>query len=67
MANGYLVRRLLALGAFDQGDHSVKECLARVRRNLHPNLIRQHAGPAGHGRTVATGLANHGCGFAGDG
>ncbi len=28
-----LVRRPLALGAFDEGDHPVEECLARVGRD----------------------------------
>ena len=41
---GDLVRRLLALGALDQGDHPVQERLARVRGDAHLDPVGQDLG-----------------------
>ena len=61
-----LVRRLLTLGTLDQLDHAVDEGRTRRRGNAHLDPVRQHLGAAGHGRTVAAGLADDGRRFAGD-
>ena len=60
------VRRLLPLGAFDQRDHAIEECLAGIGRDLDLDLIGEHARAAGHRRAVASGFANHWRRFAGD-
>ncbi len=64
---GDFVGRLLALGAFDQGDHAVHEPFARIGRHADHQPIGKHGGAARDSRSVATGLADHRCGFAGDG
>ena len=61
-----LVRRLLAVRALDERDHPVEERLARLRRDPHDDLVRQHAGAAGHRRPVAARLAHDGRRLAGD-
>ena len=50
---GDLVRRLLAVGALDEGDHPVEERLARLGRDPHDDLVGQHPGAAGDRRAVA--------------
>ena len=42
-----LVRRLLPVGALDQGDHPVDEALARLLGDLHDDPVGQHPGAAG--------------------
>ncbi len=53
------VRRLLALGAFHQRDHAIQECFAGIGCDANLDVIRQHAGAAGHGAAVAARFANH--------
>ena len=55
---GDLVRRLLALGALDEGDHAVEERLARPRRDAHDDLVGEHPRAARHRRAIPTGLAD---------
>ena len=62
-----LVRRLLAAGALDEGDHAVEEALSGPRRHAHHDLVREDARAAGDGAAIAAGLADHGCRLAGDG
>ena len=66
-AEGDLVGRLLARGAFNQRDHAIEEGLARIGGDLHLDPIREHLGAAGDGRAVAARFANHRSRFAGDG
>ena len=40
---GDLVRRLLAAGALDEGDHAVEEALSGPRRHAHHDLVRTRA------------------------
>ena len=63
---GDLVRRLLPVGALDEGDHAVEERLARLGRDAHDDLVGQHPGAAGDGRAVAARLADHRRRLAGD-
>ena len=42
-----LVRRLLPVGALDQGDHPVDEALARLLGDLHDDPVGEHLGAAG--------------------
>ena len=60
------VRRLLPLCAFHQGDHAIEKCFTRVRRDLHPDLIGEHARASRDRRAIASRFANHRRGFAGD-
>ncbi|MCY1173801.1 hypothetical protein D9M73_139770 [compost metagenome] len=62
----HFVRGFLALGAFDQGDHAVQGRLTGVGGNLHQQPVGHQPRVAGDGRTVATGLANHGGRFTGN-
>ena len=55
------------VGAFDQRDHAVEESFARVRGDLHFDLVGEHARAAGDSRAIAAGLANDRRGLAGDG
>jgi hypothetical protein len=64
---GDLVGRLLPLRALDEGDHPVDERLARLRRDLHDDAVREHLRAAGHGAAVAPGLPDHGRRLARDG
>ena len=64
---GDLVRRLLARGAFDEGDHAVEERLPGSGRDAHDDLVREHPGAAGDRRAVAARLADHRSRLAGDG
>ncbi len=64
---GDFIRRLLALGVFDHGDHAVDEGFARIYGHAHDNPVGQHAGTAGDGREVATGFTDDRSRFAGDG
>ena len=57
---GDLVRRLLPLGAFDEGDHAVEERGARRGRDPHDQPVGDHRGAAGDGGAVAAGLADDG-------
>ena len=61
-----LVRRLLPRRAFDERDHPVEEGLARLRRDAHDDLVREHARAAGDRRAVAARLADHRRRLAGD-
>ena len=64
----YFVGRLLADGAFDQGDHAVEERFARIRTDLNAQRVADHLGATGHaGTDVSTWLLEDGRGFAGDG
>ena len=62
-----LVRRLLPVGALDQGDHPVDEGLAGLLGDLDDDPVGQHLRAAGHRRAVAAGLADDRRGLAGDG
>ena len=61
-----LVRRLAALGAFDQADHPVEERMPGLLGDLDEDFVRQHARTARDRAAVAAGLADDGCGLAGD-
>ena len=61
-----LVGRLLPVGALDERDHPVDEALARLLGDLDDDAVRQHGGAAGDRGAVAAGLADDGCGLAGD-
>ena len=61
-----LVGGLLPLGALDERDHAVEERLAGLRRDVHDDLVGQHAGAAGHRAAVPSRLADHGRRLAGD-
>ena len=61
-----LVRRLLPVGALDEGDHPVDEALAGLLGDPHDDAVGEHGGAAGHRGAVAAGLPDHRCGFAGD-
>ena len=63
---GDLVRRLLPVGALDEGDHAVEERLARLGRDAHDDLVGQHPRAAGDGGAVAAGLADDRRRLAGD-
>ena len=62
-----LVRRLLPVGALDEGDHPVEERLAGPGGDAHHDLVGQHPGAAGDRRAVAARLADDGRRLAGDG
>ena len=62
-----LVRRLLALRPFDQGNHAVEEGRALRRGDTHLEPVGDHQRAAGDGRAVAAGLANDRRGLSGDG
>lgn len=64
---GDFVGRLLARGAFHEGDHLVEETFARTRRNLHQDAVGKHFGTARDGTFVAARLADHRGGLARDG
>ena len=61
------VRCLLPRRAFDQRDHAVEKSFAGIRSDLDLDVIAKNARAAGDGGTIASGFANHGSGFAGDG
>ena len=61
-----LVGRLLTRGAFDESDHPVEEGLARIRRDLDDDAVRENARAARHRRPVAAGLADDRGRLAGD-
>jgi hypothetical protein len=61
-----LVRGLLPGSAFDESDHPVDEALPRLLRDLHHDVIGEHARAAGDGGSVATGLADDRRRLAGD-
>ena len=63
---GDLVRRLLAVGAFDEGDHAVEERLARLGRDAHDDLVGEDARAAGDRGAVAARLADDRRRLAGD-
>ena len=63
---GDLVRRLLPLGALDERNHAIEERLARVRRDLDLDPVRQHARAAGDRAAVAARFADDRRAFAGD-
>ena len=64
---GDFVGRLLPLGAFDQRDHAVEECFARVGGDAHDQPIGEDACAAGDAAAVAAAFADDGGAFAGDG
>jgi hypothetical protein len=64
---GDLVRRLLALGILDHGDHAVDEGLTRVDGDPNHDPVGQHPGAASHGREVAARFADDWGRLAGDG
>ena len=61
-----LVRRLLALGALDQPDHTVEEGGPQRRGDADADPVGEHLRAAGDRRAVATGLANDRSRLAGD-
>ena len=61
-----LVRRLLALGAFDERDHAVDEGVAGRGGDLHLDPVGENGRAAGHRRAVAARFADDRCRFAGD-
>ena len=61
------VGRLLARGAFDQGDHPVEETLAGPRGDFHENAVGEDLRAARDGAFVAARLADHRGRFARDG
>ena len=62
-----LVRRPLALGALDQGDHPVEEGLARIGRDHDDDPVADERRPAGdRAPDVRAGLLEDRRGFAGD-
>ncbi len=54
------------VGALDERDHPVEERLARLRRDPHDDLVREHTRAAGDRGAVATRLADHRRRLAGD-
>jgi hypothetical protein len=62
-----LVRGLLPLGPFDQGDHPVHERPARLGGDPDAQVVAEHPRPAGHPRAVPARLPDHRRGLAGDG
>ena len=61
-----LIRRLLTVRAFDQGDHPVDERLSPLGGDAHDDAVREHLRAAGHRGTVAAGLADDRRRLAGD-
>ena len=61
------VGRFLALGALHEGDHFIQKAFAGLRGDQHFDAVAEHLGAASHAGFVAAGLADHRCGFAGDG
>ena len=53
-------------GALDERDHPVDEGLAGLARDLDDDPVGQHGRAPGDGAPVAAGLADDGCGLAGD-
>ena len=64
---GHLIGGLAPLGPLDQGDHPVKEGLARIGGNPDDDRVGNDRGPAGYGASVASRLAYHRSRFAGYG
>ncbi len=60
------VRSLLSRGAFDKADHPVEKGLTRVRGDTYFDFIGKHPRASGNGGAIASGFANHWCGFAGN-
>lgn len=63
----HLVGGLLPLGPFHQGNHAIQRAFARVVADVHPDLVGNDGGVAGHAAAVGARLADDGGGFAGDG
>jgi len=63
---GDLVRRLLPLGALDQGDHPLDEAVAGGGGDLDHQPVGKHPGAAGDRAAVAAGFADHRRALAGD-
>ena len=61
-----LVRRLLALCAFDEGDHPIEEAFAGIRRYADDDVIGKYPRSAGNRAAVAAGFTNDRCRLAGD-
>ena len=61
-----LVRRLLALRALDERDHSIQERVPGIRRHAHLDPVRDDARAASDGRPVAARLADDRRRLAGD-
>ncbi len=64
---GDLVRGLLPLGAFDQGNHAVEGGFTRVAGDADQQPVGDQPGITGHRRSVAAGLADHRRGLASNG
>ncbi|MNL14161.1 hypothetical protein D3C87_1350910 [compost metagenome] len=58
------VRRLLALGAFNERNHPVEEGGAGSSGDANPYPVRQHLRTTGDGRAIAAGFADNRGGFA---
>ncbi|MNH17901.1 hypothetical protein D3C79_775880 [compost metagenome] len=61
-----LIGRLLTLGAFDQGDHTVQGRLAGIAGDTDQQPVRNQPRVAGNGGPITTGFTNHRRGFTGD-
>src|SRR5208283_3428961 len=64
---GELVRRLLAVGAFHEGDHAVEEGLSRLGGDLDDDAVGEHPGASGDGGPVTARLPDDGRRLSGDG
>ncbi|MNZ76853.1 hypothetical protein D3C78_953750 [compost metagenome] len=63
---GDLVGGLLALGAFDQGDHAVQGRFAGIAGDADQQPVGDQPGIAGHRRAITTGLTDHRRGLTGN-
>ncbi len=61
-----LVRGLLPFGTLHQPDHAIEKGRAGSSGDAHANPIGQHLRAAGHGRAIATRLADDRSQFTGD-
>ncbi|MNF76823.1 hypothetical protein D3C84_589490 [compost metagenome] len=62
----HLVGGLLALGAFDQGDHAVQGRFAGIAGDADQQPVGDQPGIAGHCRAITTGLTDHRRGLTGN-
>ena len=62
-----LIGGFLSVGPLYQSDHAVEKGLARLGGDLDHDAVRQDVGAARDRAAVATGLADHGGRFTGDG
>ncbi len=61
------IGRLLPLGAFDQGNHAIKKCLAGIGSDLDHDPVGEHFRSPGDRGAIATGFTDHRRGLSGDG